>query len=325
MSLRSRSRNVIVVAATLLILAILVTQVGGGPQNIHAAGRDIRWPLLPLPLGLLVLAFLVAVAKWRLVLNTMGFALPFRMCIDAVLATWPVSAATPSRAGDFLRAWHIKAHVPLASGIGSTLAERLIDIHGLTLIAAAGSAAAGLWHWFIIAAGMLVIEILSVALALRHQRALLRLPVLRRMDDKLAQLFSALDSVWAHPRRLLAISALSLLSWSLSLGIIYSLLLLANAALGIGAVASLWPLAVLVGLLPVTLAGMGTRDAAFVYLVGSTGSTAAEPSRILLATFGYSLLATWLLALIGLPFMLRAGLRREDAQTPSRKSTPDPS
>ena len=70
---------------------------------------------------------------------------------------------------------------------------------------------------------------------------------------------------------------------------------------------TLWPAAMLVGVAPLTLGGMGTRDAAFLALLAAHG-THVDPSTVLVATVGYSAVATWSFAVIGLPWMIRETL-----------------
>jgi uncharacterized membrane protein YbhN (UPF0104 family) len=64
----------------------------------------------------------------------------------------------------------------------------------------------------------------------------------------------------------------------------------------------------LVGVAPLTLGGMGTRDAAFLAMLAARG-VHVDPSSVLVATMGYSVVAVWSFALIGLPFMARETLR----------------
>jgi ABC-type spermidine/putrescine transport system permease subunit I len=67
----------------------------------------------------------------------------------------------------------------------------------------------------------------------------------------------------------------------------------------------LWPIAIFAGMLPVTLAGMGTRDGAFVYALRTTDTTGAlREESVLVATLGYSLVTTFTVAAIGIPFAL---------------------
>ena len=67
-------------------------------------------------------------------------------------------------------------------------------------------------------------------------------------------------------------------------------------------IASAMPVAIFVGLLPVTLGGMGTRDAAMLVLFADYG----DPAQILAAGLLYSLLSYWVLGVLGLPFARRA-------------------
>ncbi len=59
------------------------------------------------------------------------------------------------------------------------------------------------------------------------------------------------------------------------------------------------PIAIFIGLVPVTLGGMGTRDAAIIFLF----SVFATPSQLLGVGILFSLFRYWLPSLIGIPFM----------------------
>ena len=62
-----------------------------------------------------------------------------------------------------------------------------------------------------------------------------------------------------------------------------------------------FPLVVFAGLMPLTGSGIGTRDSARVILLSKHLPT----EEATLVGFGYTVLGYWLLALIGLPAMLR--------------------
>ncbi|MBW1880200.1 MAG: flippase-like domain-containing protein, partial [Deltaproteobacteria bacterium] len=101
------------------------------------------------------------------------------------------------------------------------------------------------------------------------------------------------------------VAALSLLAWVGALGLVWGLFLVFSADLAPLSIAALWPLAIFVGMLPLTVAGMGTRDAAFLSLLALTGTTPVDDARVLAVTFGYSVVATVVPAVVGLPLMLR--------------------
>ena len=54
------------------------------------------------------------------------------------------------------------------------------------------------------------------------------------------------------------------------------------------------PIAIFVGLLPISISGIGTRDSAFVYFLSSYNM-----ENILCATFLFTILAYWTLGLLG--------------------------
>jgi uncharacterized membrane protein YbhN (UPF0104 family) len=64
-----------------------------------------------------------------------------------------------------------------------------------------------------------------------------------------------------------------------------------------------WPLAMVAGALPLTPAGMATRDAAFLFLLESDRGS----PEVLLATFFYGLTA-WVYAFVGVPLLLRSSV-----------------
>jgi hypothetical protein len=92
----------------------------------------------------------------------------------------------------------------------------------------------------------------------------------------------------------------------LTVGMIDALLRSVGVNAGFFTLIAPWMLATLAGLVPVTLAGMGTRDAAFVVLLQRSSSVPIAEPAILAATVGYALLAIWSFALIGLPLLARA-------------------
>mgnify|MGYP006311400611 CR=1 FL=1 len=92
---------------------------------------------------------------------------------------------------------------------------------------------------------------------------------------------------------------------------------LASVAAGFSATAIGYSLTTVVGLLlPVSLAGMGTRDAALLYL--SRGLI--EPPALLASSIVYTFLGYFLMGALGLPF-LDALTRRDGGSTISARKS----
>lgn len=297
-------RVLLAMAITVAVMYLLFTKVGDAQTSAQALA-DARWELIGVPLALLAGILAIGVWKWRIIIRALGHDLPFREALVAFLASMPVAAITPSRAGDFLRATMIVRRVPLWRGLGSVLADRLVDVQSLCLLAICGAFVTQQWvEGALIAAG-LALAWGAMLLMLRFRKPLLLRLRRSKLRESIDELLEAFVALLRQPRLLFLQLFGSVLTWGAVLGVFFSLTVMFRCDLGPAEVCALWPLATLFGLIPLTLAGMGTRDAAFVYLLGLYGHANVEESRVLLATFGYSLLSSWMWAVIGLPFTIR--------------------
>jgi glycosyltransferase 2 family protein len=308
---RRTLRFALAVAATAVVMALLVHQFGSGLGETMRGAR-LDWAMASFAMA--TAGVLLGALRWQVVLESMHYRLGFWRALVAVLATWPLVVVTPSRAADFLRAVAVRRTVPLAAGTGSVLAEKVVDMALLLLLAALGAAVEGLWLWGALTAAALAGLVVSVVLLVTHRSKVARLPLLRAHAQKIEDLFLAFDALFASPRRLIATCALSLVIRVLTLAITFALLRAVGAQVGLFDTCALWPVATLIGLLPLTLAGMGTRDAMFMYLLAERGHLLTRVN-VLAATMGYSLLNVGAFAVIGLPFLMHE-LGRSQGRAP---------
>lgn len=103
---------------------------------------------------------------------------------------------------------------------------------------------------------------------------------------------------WKDKARLIRIGATSVFIWFLHLVQIWMFTLAIREVVPFGANLALAPLAILAGLLPLTFAGIGTRDAALIFLYAAYMPSAAGAALGVLCTLRYVLPA-----LLGLPFI----------------------
>lgn len=259
---------------------------------------------------------LLGALRWRLILSAMGYDLPFRRALEVVLATWPLAMVAPARASDLLRPLAVRAVIPLAAGTGSVLAEKAIDLLVLLLFAAVGAATRGFWVWAAAIGALGAGEVLGVAMVKTQRRWLERFALFRNRRDAMDQLLGAIEGLRRAPAKFFAQVLASVAIRFLTITILHVLLVSVGARVRLFDTTTLWPVACLVGLAPVTLAGVGTRDAAFIRLLTESGAH-ADSSQVLAATMGYSAVAIGSFAVIGLPFMIREMLRdrqRRDAR-----------
>jgi uncharacterized membrane protein YbhN (UPF0104 family) len=309
---RFRWRLPLTVLATVALVFILVRDLGGRDFESAVCGARFDWVAVAFLAS--IACVILGAARWALVLSCMGYRVGFGRSLEVVLATWPPAVVTPSRANDLLRAFAVREVVPLAAGTGSVLAEKAIDLFVLLAFAGIAAALRALWLWSGAMAFLLVAESGAIALAAARRQWLARLPILRR-PGVLEGLLGAFDSLRRAPGKLLSICAVSLAIRILTIGVVHALLVSVGSEVRLFDTVTLWPAAMLVGTAPVTMGGMGTRDAAFIYLLRARGVIVA-PSAVLAATMGYSAVAIWSFAVIGLPLMVREALFRRSLSRP---------
>jgi len=292
---------------TIVVVWLLLRRFGGGTTFAAVVrGASPSWVAIAL-LAACGCALLGA-ERWRLVLAAMGYKLGFWRALEVVLATWPLAMVTPSRANDLLRPLAVRDVIPVALGTGSVLAEKAIDVLVLLIFAAAGAAVQGLWTWAEAIGALIVAEIVVIAVVAANRGWLERLPLLRRRRAAVEELFGALEALRRAPLLLVAPVVTSFGIRCLTVVIIQALLVSVGARVSLFDTTTLWLAATLMGIVPLTLAGIGTRDAAFIHLLAERGAH-ADPSQVLAATVGYSAVGTGFLAVVGLPFMIREVLR----------------
>ncbi|PSB11535.1 lysylphosphatidylglycerol synthetase [Pleurocapsa sp. CCALA 161] len=103
---------------------------------------------------------------------------------------------------------------------------------------------------------------------------------------------------WSNQQQLLVISSTSLFIWFLHLLQIWLFIVALKAIAPFLVSLALSPLSILAGLLPLTFAGIGTRDAAIIYFYQNYFDEATGAALGLLCTSRY-----FIPALIGLPFL----------------------
>lgn len=314
-----RGRNVLKFLLGLTVTALVVWALFrfvGGREALGKTLEQARWIWIWPGVLFLLFNLYLSAERWRSIVETMDFQLPLKPAFNAVMVTWPLSLFTPSRASDLLRAYLVRDRVPVWQGGGSVLAEKLIDVQSLCILAMLGSAIQGLWLWFLVALGLLVAEWFAVLFLVWGTGWVRRWPKLEALAEKIRRALESLYALARKPHRLLLVCFLSMLAWVGSFVIILSLLAVVNVSLPLTQIMALWPLAIFVGQLPLTLAGMGTRDLAFYSLLVTLNAGQVDKAAILTATFLYALVVTWFPAILGIPFVIRTLLqsRRESSR-----------
>ncbi|MFO7586832.1 MAG: lysylphosphatidylglycerol synthase transmembrane domain-containing protein [Gemmatimonadota bacterium] len=289
-----------------LLLWLLVDKLAPASELAEVVARA-DWRLLPVAVALAVLSMVAAVARWKLVLHAMKEDVPFGECFRIVLGVFPLVLLAPFRSNELLRGVALRRRVPLSTGTGSVIVERLIDILALLLLMAIGSLVGGR-PALLLAALAGAVSLCLVAFGLVTRVSLPRARSGNRPRVMLSHFSAAIKAILARPARLsLALSA-SIVAWLFACALVFVLLAMFGSRLPWHVILTAWPVAALAGSVPITLAGMGTRDGAFLLTLFWSGIRPTSKAAVLAATLGYAALGIWLWILTGIPFLIRLGI-----------------
>ena len=301
-------KSAISIFISLVLLAIIYTKID--ISRIWPVLRNCRWDWLAWSCALFVPVILLM--AWRLDrfmprAQKLGWAEACRM----VLVAGVLNLFLPSRMGELSKAWFLKerGHLEGSVAFALVLFEKICDLlaiffwcglglcfhppgNRLSWVLAAVAGAGFLSGVAFLRSAQLAEIIFAIVFRLAPKRFQPRLEPFR-LGWKEMQTF-----LWRDRARLAGIAAVSALITLLNLVQIWMLILALNAWVPLLASIGLSPLAVLAGLLPVTFAGVGTRDAALIFFYRAYLDAPTAGALGLLCTFRY-----FVLALGGLPFV----------------------
>ncbi len=241
------------------------------------------------------------------------------------LAASALNVVLPSKMGDFAKTWFFqrRGHLSGPQALALVLFERISDTLALLFFCAAGLALLSEREPVVDALAWVVAAGVAAALTLLISRrfawtcfrALSRLSP-ARWRDKLGSLEESWgqmqDYVFRDPVRTALLALLSLGIWFSNLFQVWLFLHALGTATPLPAAMGLAPLAILVGLLPVTFAGVGTRDVAVVYFFRNYLDAPAGAALGVLLTVRYLLFG-----LAGWPFLGVVSQAPRDGRRPS--------
>lgn len=300
-------KRLISLAVSLLILAIIYTKIDG--MGLLALFQNCHRLWMAIALGMVVP--LTMITSWRLqqltpTSNRLGFGQANRL----ILAASVLNMVLPSKMGDLAKAYFMRDRGHLSGSLALSLVvfEKACDMLSLLLWCAFGLMLYPekdllFWLMTVGVSGGLVVGILL--LSSRQFTQLFFAAVSRFAPKKLKKKLEKLrfswgemhDYFWRDRHHLAKIASTSILIWFGHLLQIWFFILALNAWVPLLDNLALSPLAILAGLMPLTFAGVGTRDAALILFYQPYFAPATGAALGLLCTSRYLMPA-----IAGLPF-----------------------
>lgn len=261
--------------------------------------------------ALAVLFFIPQVAlsayRWQVMMKKRA-NLTFWTSIKLILAASAINILIPSRVGDLSKAYFggRGGSFDMKRGMNVVLFEKYMDLFSLSVVTVTGVLCAPQWDKLNLAglgfsASMFIIfpilYFLNLETYLRYS-FFERHKFLMKIKNFLLDTHAYLDEIKNDKPQLIFIVLLSIVLWFLHLLQFYFMFLALHSQVSAFDVFRLVPLAILVGLIPLTLAGMGTRDSAMIYIFKPYESAALIAGVGLFASLRY-----FVPGILGLPFL----------------------
>lgn len=301
-------KRLISIFVSLTILAIIYWKIDF-PQLVQVfQNSNGRWMVISLAM-VIPLTMLTA---WRLQqLMPTGTQLKFFEANRLILAASVLNMVLPSKMGDIAKAYFMKKRGHLSGSLSLSLVvfEKACDLLSLLLWCVFGLILYPQkdWLFWLMTASVTVGLLMGLLLLASPQFAQVffdigKLIVPKKLRSKLENLANSWqqmhDYFWRDRVHLLRIAVTSVFIWFLHLLQIWFFILALNAWTPFLANLALSPLAILAGLLPLTFAGVGTRDAALIAFYQPYFNAPTAAALGVLCTSRYIIPA-----IAGLPFL----------------------
>jgi uncharacterized membrane protein YbhN (UPF0104 family) len=296
-----------------LLLAIIAWKVG--PAALLATLRRLDTEVLILALVLTVGFILGRSAKWMLLARAALPGLTFRESVVSLMGGMGLGMITPGRAGEFTRVAFLPGGDRLTL-IGLFAVDRVMDLQTIALFGMLALPLLGYGGYFAIALAVCSISIGCLYVARRAQGPLIalaqRLP-LRRFT---VRLLAALEGL--SPGRITAALLVGIGATLIGYGQFF-VLLRPYADLPLAAVVLTFSIMILSNLLPITIGGLGVREALSVLLLRRYGVSDAVAVN---AAFLSYLTNTVLPGIVGSFLLPRVRVAAPTAAPPVHASPP---
>lgn len=280
---------------TLLLLAAVVVKVR--PQDLAAAAGSANPGLLLAALALTPPFFACKALRWHRMLSAAGVRATFAESTVSLIGGMGLALVTPARLGELIRVAYLRDPQKLKIG-GLVMLDKGFDV-----LVLAGLSIVGAWRLLGPPAGLaftlatacgLVAVYWPTPLHAFLRRLSSRLP----FEEKQLRVWESLESL--SPRSTTTFLALTLLSFVVVL-VQFALVLMSWHSWSLDIVILTFPLVILTNVLPITIGGLGIREAAAAALLSHYGVRPADAALAALLMFAINTALPGLLGSLLLP------------------------
>jgi hypothetical protein len=294
-----------------LLFVLVIARLRDRAALVSLLQSAEAWPLV-LAVLLNFVNIHLKVVRWDVFLKTRGIVYPLRRAWGAFVSSLYVGMLTPGRVGDVLRVHYLRADlgVPYAEGLASVVIDRLCDLYVLVGFVAVGVVRYGdvlagklAWiTWFGLGAPALVpLALLVPGIADRAAASIYRRLSKTTSEEGEKGAFSLfLEALRAHVgRRLLVTIPITVLTFVVTYLQGYLLARALHLGVSFFDATCLLAIANLLGLLPISISGIGVRELFFSRIFPALGLAESAGVTFGLLVFGVIYVAIAAIGFVG--------------------------
>jgi uncharacterized protein (TIRG00374 family) len=271
------------------------------------------------------IAVVIKSLKWMMIVSTLKKKVSLGTSIKAFLIGFSFSVLTPAKLGDFIRAFYIRdEECSLAKALSSVVTDRLIDIVMLFSFAFMGILVFSfVFHIQILSLSLFVVLAAAIASAVyiitnKNLLSGLLRPFFnvfipqhhkKTISEYYHEFFLGLSIFYHDKKTFILVIIVAILSWLPPFLYAYLLALSIGINLDLTFFILVIPIISLLDLLPISISGIGTRDAALIFLFGLEN---IPPETAVAFSLLYLFMSYWLIALVGALLWIKNPVTADD-------------
>lgn len=258
----------------IIIFIYIIYSIGFQKIFISFSGMKLKYIFLVIIA--LIAEMLLLTYKWHVIIRLQNFKIKFIKSLKFYLMGNFYGFITPSRVGSLIRATYLKKETgrPLIECGSGIVVERLFDLISLLILSTIGAIYianyfAGLLTTFILVLVGLIILCIFFA-SKRRARFALKLfhkflipnKLKERVKNSFYEFYDSIPSI----KKLVYPFILTLLTWIVAGVFFYTISLMFDINLNLFVFVILNPISIAIGMIPITMSGLGTREATIITL-----------------------------------------------------------
>jgi uncharacterized protein (TIRG00374 family) len=282
----------------------------------------------PILLSLLLMPpfLIIKTWRWKLLLRELGLDVPFWRGFALYTVGIYYGSVTPGQAGDLVKAWYLRERgQPLAPAMLSVVLDRLCDLLVMSAVAVLGIVALGrllpiegaqTLLVVLVGAGLVVVMVLLTARRPRHWLLSVLLPRLLpgRLSASLQRWNEQFAALSLTPRLVVLVGVASLISAGFTFWRLWLLFVALDVVLPLTIVVGVSALIAVLQVLPISIGGVGVRDAVLIAVMTTAPYTYSQEQAISVSALFLLLTLEHILAgfILSFWFPLDAALKQSD-------------